>query len=144
MGDNPAAFEALDAHLERLKRVQGINEEAAPDIADGFEKLVRSNVAAQVDPYGHPFYPSKDGLPVLINAAEHVTTTAKGTTITQELTGVEVRHQNGSAKGYHGGSLKLGGFRRPIIPFNKLPGPFKAVCRDKLQTRFNIIFAGGK
>ena len=101
-----------------------------------------SNVAAQVDPYGHPWRPSPDGLPLLTNAAAAVTSEASGTSIKLTLTGVEARHHFGSAKGYHGGSAKLGGFRRPIIPFKNLPGPFRAAARTALSRRFVRMKAG--
>jgi len=143
MPDNAAAFAALDAFTEKLRRLESINEDAAKDVADGFKAKVEENVAAQVDPYGHAWQSSADGRAVLTHAAAAVQTRAVGTTITQTLTGVETRHHVGSARGYHGGSAKLGGFRRAIIPFSKLPGPFVAVIRDRLSKRFNMIFKGG-
>jgi len=144
MADNSAAFAALDAELELLEKVQTINEDCSRDVAEGFQQKVEENVANQVDPYGHAWPPGKDGRPVLINAASHVTNVAKGTTIETSLNNaVDVRHHVGSARGYRGGSAKLGGFRRSIIPFSKLPGPFKGVIRERLQKRFNEI-KGGK
>lgn len=145
MADNSAAFAALDAQLERLRKVETLNEDCAHEVAEGFQQKVESNVGNQVDPYGHPWRPSQDGLPVLINAASHVTNKAAGTTITTILNDpVDVRHHVGSARGYRGGSNKLGGFRRSIIPFSKLPGPFKAVIRETLTKKFAAIFGGAK
>lgn len=143
MADNSAAFAALDEQLERLRKVESMNEDCAHDVAEGFQQKVEENVANQVDPYGHAWRTAKDGLPVLINAASHVTNVAKGTAIETSLNNpVDVRHHVGSARGYRGGSGKLGGFRRSIIPFSKLPGPFKAVIRERLQKRFNEIKGG--
>jgi hypothetical protein len=142
MADNTAAFAALDAHLEKLRRLEGLNEEAAKDVGKAFGEKVDRNVAAQVDPYGHAWPKSKTGEPVLQGAAEAVQVSAKGTEITLELTGAEVKHHVGSARGYHGGSKKLGGFRRPIIPWKGLPGPFKAVCREVLEKHFARIMGG--
>lgn len=145
MADNSSAFAALDEQLERLQKLESINEDCSREVAEDFQQKVEENVANQVDPYGHAWQPGKDGLPVLINAASHVTNVAKGTTIETSLNDeIHVRHHVGSARGYRGGSSKLGGFRRSIIPFKKLPGPFKAVIRERLQKRFGQIFGGAK
>ena len=157
MADNSAGFEALDAQQEKLRQLGDINSAATPEVAREFEGKVVSNVAAQLDPYGHPWHPSPDGLPLLVNAAQHVTSEARGTTVTMTVSGVENRHHVGSAKGYHGGSgagynkaggesnlsrKALGGFRRPIIPFSKLPGPFKDICRTVLVKVHTRIMGG--
>ena len=142
MADNSAGFNALDEELERLRALEHMNEDAAKDVAVGFKSKVVSNVAAQLDPYGHPWHESKDGLPLLVNAAQAVTSEADGTKVVMTVSSIENRHHVGSAKGYRGGSSKLGGFRRPIIPFSKLPGPFKAVCREVLVKRFTRSTGG--
>lgn len=139
---NAAAYQALDEWLDKLRASEHLNEDSAKEIAVEFKKQVRANVAAQVDPYGHPWPASKDGLPLLINAADAVECTANGTEITMTLEGVEARHHIGNARGYHGGSSKLGGFRRPIIPFKSLPGPFRGIVRKVLTRRFGAIFGG--
>jgi hypothetical protein len=141
MADNAAAFAKLDAQVAFLRKLPQINHDAAAEVAQEFQAKVENNVSSQVDPYGHPWRPSPDGLPLLVNAAKQVTMKAKGTEITMELTGVEVRHHVGSARGYHGGSSKKGGFRRPIIPFSKLPGPFLAIIRRVLSKRFDKLKA---
>lgn len=137
---NSAAFAALDAQADRLRRLANINEDCTREVGEAFEAKIAANVAAQVDPYEHAWPPSKDGLPLLINAASHIKVRAVGTSVEIALDDVEVRHHVGSAKGYHGGSSKLGGFRRAIIPFSKLPGPFKAIVREILTKHFGKIF----
>ena len=133
-------FSSLDAFLETLRGLPALCEESAAEVAEEFKAETDRNIKAQRDPYGHLWYPSKDGLPVLLNAGEHVTTKATGTLIEIKLTGVEVRHHIGNARGYRGGSAKLGGFRRAIIPYKTLPGPFKAVCRRVLERKYNANF----
>jgi len=139
---NSAAYQALDEWLDKLRASGHLNEDSAQEIAVEFKKQATSNIAAQVDPYGHPLHASKDGMPVLINADGAITCSARGTEITMTVEGPEARHHIGNARGYHGGSSKLGGFRRPLIPFKTLPGPFKAVVRRVLTKRFVAIFGG--
>jgi hypothetical protein len=141
MPDNAAAFAKLDAYATFLRKLPELNHDAADEVAQEFQAKIESNVAAQVDPYGHPWRPGKDGEPVLVNAAKQVTTKASGTKITMTLDGVEVLHHVGRARGYRGGSGKLGGFRRSIIPFSKLPGPFLAIIRRVLSKRFDKLKA---
>jgi hypothetical protein len=140
MVDNYAAYAELDAFLDRLRAVEGLTEDAAPDVAKAYKAKVRANVRAQVDPYGHPWKPGDSSAVVLEEADKAVSVRVQGTTIVLELSGVEVRHHVGSARGYRGGSSNLGGFRRPIIPWKSLPGPFKTVTREVLEKRFHEIF----
>lgn len=142
MADNSAFYAKLDAFTDRLRQCESLDEDAAKECAAALHAKVRSNVAAQVDPYGHAWPPGKQGQPVLVNAANAVTSEANGTTITMAVTGPEAMHHVGSARGYHGGSAKLGGYRRPLIPWKSLPGPMKAVIREVLAKRFNRIFGG--
>lgn len=142
MPDNAHAYAQLDSMLDRLKRVEGLGKEAAPDVRDALEAKVAENVAANVDPYGHAWFPSKQGA-VLKNAAAAVSVVAKEGQVKMTVTGPEVKHHVGSARGYHGGSAKLGGFRRALIPFKAIPGPFKAEIRRVLQEKFKAI-TGGK
>jgi hypothetical protein len=124
----------LDGLLDTLRRREDlVDTHAAKDVANAFMGLVRENVAANQDPYGHAWHPPPDGQPVLVHAADKVECTVEGTSITMTVSGVERMHQVGSAKGYHGGSSAKGGFRRPIIPWSNLPGPFKAVARKVLE-----------
>lgn len=142
MADNASFYAALDKLLDDLRADETLCEDAAPEVAKELHAQIAKNVAAQVDPYGHPWPESKAGGPVLVNAAKAVSATTSGSTIILELTGPEVRHHVGSAKGYHGGSAKLGGYRRPIIPWKSLPGPMKAVVRRVLKRRFDAIHGG--
>lgn len=133
-------FAALDAFLDKLRSLEDLNEDAAAEVAKAYKKKVRENVRAQVDPYGHPWEPGKSSAVVLEQADDAVSCVANGTTIEMTLTGVEVMHHVGSARGYRGGSSSLGGYRRAIIPWKSLPGPFKAVTREVLAKRFGKIF----
>jgi hypothetical protein len=140
MADNAQFYADLDGILDRLRAFEGLVKDAAPEVADALQAKVRENVANQVDPDGHPWPAPKDGSGrVLVNAAAAVTTKATGTTITQSVTGPEALHHTGEARGYRGGSARLGGYRRPLIPWKNLPGPFKAVVRRVLMWRAEQI-----
>ena len=140
---NAAAFAELDGFLERLRSVPELPKKAAPEIAEKLDANIRSNIGTQNDIYGHAFVPSKDGYPVLVNAAEKVDTVVSGSRLSFRLEGVEAMHHVGSARGYRGGSARLGGFRRSIIPFSKIPGPWKAILRTVLQGKCAQWFGGG-
>ena len=141
MADNHQAFVELHAYTDKLRRLVDITEDSAKEISKKFEARTAANIAAQRDPYDHLWRPAKDGRALLTNAMAAIAFALAGTTITIEIGGPEALHQVGSAKGYHGGSLKLGGFRRAMIPFSKLPGPFEADIREVLKVKFETIFA---
>ena len=131
-GSNASAFEALDRWMEFLQRVPELAEEAAPLIAKELETQLRENIAAGRNPYGDPWPLKKDGSKPLVNAMKAITVKAVGTVILIVLEGVEVMHHVGNARGYHGGSVRQGGFRRTIIPTGELPGPFRGRIRSAL------------
>jgi hypothetical protein len=139
-----AEYYELDQMLTALRKLPQVCEVASKDVAKGFTKLVSKNIAAGVDPYGHPWLAAQDGLPMLVNADKAVTIEATGTKIEFQVSGPEARHHVGSARGYRGGSKRLGGFRRPLIPWKTqdLPGPFKAVAREVLTKHANAIAKG--
>lgn len=141
VADNAHAFAELDAHLDRLRRLGDVCKVAAPGVRDALEAKVQSNIAANVDPYGHAWFPSRLGK-VLVNAAKAVALRVRGTAIEFEVTGVEALHHVGSARGYHGGSAKLGGFRRQLIPFKGIPGPMKSEIGRVLMAKASAIMGG--
>ena len=136
MDNNAHSYAKLDALLEFLR-----NEKLEPSDAEACIQPLKSqtaaNIAAQVDPYGHAWQPGKDGQPVLQNAMGAIEITSSGTALEFSVSGPEALHHVGSARGYHGGSSKLGGYRRVLIPFSKIPGPFKAIIGKVLQWRIN-------
>jgi hypothetical protein len=140
MANNASAYAALDRIADALRMSEHLDEDVAKDVRGELESTIAGNIAAQRDPYGHAWQPAKDDLPLLVNAAKAVSVTRSGTTIAMTVTGPEARHHIGNARGYHGGSAKLGGFRRTLIPFKSLPGPFIAVIRKVLQRRFALLF----
>jgi hypothetical protein len=139
MDKNASAYVALHEHMQHLRDVVDINEDVAKDVSKRFEKRIAANIASQRDPYGHLWQPSKLGQ-VLVDAMKSIAFKVSGTTIEIVVSGVEALHHIGAARGYRGGSAKLGGFRRALIPFSKLPGPFKDDILDALQKRWNEIF----
>jgi len=161
MDDNAAGYAALDDLLEKMRRVEDIEQSDTEACADALRAKTASNIAAQIDPYGHAWPPTKDGYPALVNAMNAIKIVAEKTTIKFSVDGPEARHHIGNARGYHGGSYKqVGkhaqawqaakvaagvpmvntGYRRALIPFSQLPGPFKAIIRKVLIERFNRIF----
>jgi hypothetical protein len=148
MDSNAHSYAKLDALLEFLRSEKLEPGDAQACVAP-LKSQTAANIAAQVDPYGHAWRPGKDGQPVLVNAMKAITIESSGTEITFSVTGPEALHHVGSAKGYHGGSgagykdqanlggAMLGGFRRPLIPFLKIPGPFKQIIGKVLQRRLN-------
>jgi hypothetical protein len=140
VSSNASGFVALDAFCDKLRSCATLDHDAAEEVAEALEAKTRSNIAEQRDPYGHLWRPSSDENPMLVNAMGAISIDAVGTKITFHVSGVEARHHVGSARGYHGGSAGLGGFRRSLIPFSKLPGPYKAIIREVLAKRFAQIF----
>lgn len=138
---NATAFADLDGFLDQLRRLERIDHDAAKECAEALRAKIRANVAAQLDPWDHGWRPSQSGEPVLKGYADAVSINVQGTTISFAVNGVEAMHQVGSARGYRGGSARLGGFRRPVIPFSDIPGPWRAVLRTTLSHRFNVIMS---
>jgi hypothetical protein len=144
MSNNAAAYEMMDRMLNKLRSIPGLAKESAPDIAKALKVEISKNISAQQDPYGHKWREGEDGGPVLKGALKAVDVRAVGSVIIIDLTGPEVMHHLGSAKGYKGGSSKQGGFRRPIIPFTKLPGPMRQVTGKVLEQHWNKLMGGTK
>lgn len=159
--DNVHAFAELDLMLEAIRKTETVNEDAAKECADALRSKTASNIAAQRDPYDHPWPPTKDGAAALQNAMGAIDIHAKGTTIEFTVDGPEARHHIGNARGYHGGSYKkvpkhaamwqataintganilTTGYRRALIPFASIPGPFKAIIRRVLESRVAKYF----
>lgn len=130
---NAAAFAELDKIQRFLEAVPHLPEQAAPKVAEAFQKQTELNVAAGRNPYGDEWAPTKDGRAPLVNAVKAMTFKALGTVVQITLEGVEVMHHIGNARGYRGGSKKLGGFRRTLIPTGALPGMFRGAIRTKLS-----------
>lgn len=141
---NASAFAALDAEMERLRRLPDVPKLAAPNVAKSFDRNIHQNVAAQQDIYGHAFHPAQDGRNVLTHGADAVAIDVQGTKVVVRLEGIEAMHQVGSARGYRGGSARLGGFRRPLIPFGKIPGPWKGILREELQGACVAVMRGDR
>lgn len=139
---NGAAYAELDRALDGLRRLETLDHDAAKACADALFERTRQNIAAQRDPYDHPWRLSQSGAPVLVRAIRAIQMRVSGTRIEFSINegAPELRHHIGNARGYYGGSEKLGGFRRALIPFSKLPGPFKTVIREVLMKRAAACF----
>ncbi len=142
--NNAPAFAQLDAFLERLRSIPNLAKEAAPAVAEAYQDKIEENISREVDPYGQSWPPRVSGEgPLLVNAAQKISTRALESTIVTTLDDpILVMHHVGSARGYRGGSARLGGKRRPLIPWKGLPGPLKAVTREVLSRHFQTHMSG--
>jgi hypothetical protein len=131
---------AIDRMLERLRALKNLAKTSASDVVSAIKKEIASNVAKQTDPWHRGWKPGLQGAPILTHAAAHVRVDSTGTVVQITLEGIEARHHIGTARGYHGGSGKLGGFRRNIIPpGGAIPGPMRIVIADELKKNFEKI-----
>jgi hypothetical protein len=135
-GNNNAGFAALDKMLATLRAVPQLAQTAAPDCARAVAGAIGEQVEVGTDPYGKQWKPTQDGKAPLRNAAGAVSVIANGSRLVIEVSGVEALHHSGAARGYHGGSTRLGGFRREIIPKREIPPRMRGVLRIALENAF--------
>jgi hypothetical protein len=142
---NAAGFAAMDQILDQLRAIGGLAESGAPMVAEKIRELCIENVRAQRNPYGDAWTPARDGRRMFVGIAGAITARAIGTVAMIRLSGVEVMHHIGNARGYHGGSARLGGFRRNMIPISGLPRSFRHGIKDVLEERFqHLVKRGGR
>lgn len=122
---NDAAFEQLQAAIDRLAALGTLPADVAAAAVDPLRAQLVANIAANVSPSGKAWQPGADGQPVLLNAAKALTVTSNGPTLTARLVGPEARHNNGSARGK---------VKRQILPSrNALGGVAKILHAVALQ-----------
>lgn len=85
---------------------------AAPEVAKALESDIQGSIAAGRAPDGAAWQLKKDGGKPLQNAGSHVTVDVVGTVVLVKLTGDDVRHHKGTARG---------GIRRQVLPTRKIP-----------------------
>lgn len=85
----------LDAILERIRSLGGLAEEAARAAAPLVEAAAKRTAAAGTTPSGEAWAPKKDGGRALAHAADAVSASAAGPTITITLADPEAWHQRG-------------------------------------------------
>ena len=122
----------LDDMIARLRGLGATTREAVPEVADECKTVLAGNIAAQRGPDGEAWPKSKDGAPVLVNAAKELTAQAVNGAVLITLRGPEARHHLGIAKGR---------VQRRILPSKGIPAPMSEAIRRVL---FRKLDAGVK
>jgi hypothetical protein len=102
----------LGGLIGQLRAKPEVLAQALRDCAAEIDRLLAGTIAAGTDAYGEPWTLTQDGRVPLRDAADAVSVTLVGSAIRVDLSGVEVLHHVGAARGYGGGTI----MRRPIIP----------------------------
>jgi hypothetical protein len=108
----------LEKLIAKLRASRAFIAAAAPAVADAVGAELRKTAAAGTTPTGEAWAPAKDGRRPLENAAAAIQVRSSGTTIVATLTGPEVRHNNGTAKGR---------VKRQILPSAMTPAIAEAI-----------------
>jgi hypothetical protein len=126
---------ALDAHIERLRKLPDLVRSAAPEVAEAVEAELQKSIAAGTSADGKVWTPRKDGGQPLKTAGKSLAVVAVGTTVFGRLRGHVARHHRGIAKG---------GIQRRIFPSTgKLPPAMSKAIRDVFVRRFQSEFGHG-
>lgn len=120
-------FAALDAHIERLRKLPNLVRDVAPDAAEAIEIELKKTIAAGTTADGKAWTPRKDGGQPLATAADALTVTAVDTTVYARLKGHIARHHKGIAKG---------GIERRIFPTKGLPPAMANAVKAAFVRRF--------
>lgn len=93
----------LDRWIDTAKRIEGLAEAAAPDVAKALEAELHERIAAGEDPYGTPWKlvqsGKRYGKKPLINAAAELFVTAVAGKIYCKLKGQTAHHHHGAVRG---------------------------------------------
>lgn len=93
--------------IARVRKLATLPAEVAPEVADVVLAELQRTIAAGTDPLGQPWQPTQRGTQPLQNAAQHVFVAPVGDVVWIRLTGIEVRHHSGTARGR---------VRRQVVP----------------------------
>jgi hypothetical protein len=129
-----AGMAALQGMIGKLRRLGGISEECAPEVAEELRAITAANISAGVGPGGEAWQPTKDGRRPLKNAAAALSATAVGTVAILRLEGPEARHNNGTARGK---------ITRRILPTRRMSAPATAAIHAVIRRKFGDIMGGG-
>lgn len=130
MSDGP---ESLTPLIERLRELGTLPEQAAPRVAEAMLQEVTRTIAAGTAPDGTPWAPTKAGERPLRGAAKALSASASGTVALLTLSGPEVLHHEGRAKG---------GVRRQILPSRKLNAPIVRALKRIIAEETQRILRG--
>lgn len=124
---------ALDAHIARIRKLDGLAERVAPDVAMALERELLDNVDAQVGPDGRAWQPTQSGKAALQGTAAGMTVRAIGTTVLASLDAVHSRHDLGIARGR---------VRRQILPTKGIPAPAVRAIDQVVTREFERTMGG--
>lgn len=127
---------ALDAIISRVRALRDVATEAAKEAAPLVEAAVKSTATAGTSPSGQAWAPKKEGGRRLVHAADAVSASTKGVTVSVKLTGPEVFHQFSK-----GGRLP----KSEIIPTygEALPTRVAEACAEGAKRAF-VRLSGGR
>lgn len=91
--------------IAALRALRDIAASAAEEAAPLIEAALKETAAAGTTPDGDRWKPTKGGERPMVNAADHITVVARGTTVRATLKGPDVFHNYGA-----------GGTRRQVLP----------------------------
>lgn len=131
-----AADQALEDLAEWLDGFEDQVEAAAPAVARGLSEELATTIEAGSDAYGKAWTRTADGRIPLRGALSAVRWIVSGAVVAVQLTGIEVAHHLGFARGYGGGSK----MRRPVIPEKRggLPQKWKERIRKELREALGL------
>lgn len=130
---NAAGFAALDAMIDRVRRVPELVREAAPEVAAEVERELVANIAAGRAPDGTAWEPTKEGGRPLANAAKALSVRAVGSVVLMTVSGPEAKHHLGLARGK---------VKRRIILTRGIPSPMASAMRKVFARRFARLMGG--
>lgn len=103
---------------------------AAPEVAKALDEEIGKDIAAGQSPDGTAWKATAEGKVPLRNAKAHVSVTAEGSVVLARLSGPEVKHHKGTARGR---------IQRRILPTRNLPQPLVRATKRILGAKFREI-----
>jgi hypothetical protein len=116
----------LQRWIAKIRELGTVPEDAAPEVAKELEAEIQANIAAGRGPDGEPWKLTAAGDRPLKRAGAQVRVRVMGSTILVTLTGPEVRHHRGTARGR---------ITRRVIPTGQLNGPALAAVKRVILRR---------
>lgn len=127
---NSKGFAALDAQIQRLRKLKTLPEISAPAVAVAAKQEIKRQVRRQQGPDGKPWQKGKSGEPVLKGAGNAVRSTAIKSAVVLTLDDHHARHHLGAVKGK---------VKREIIPTTKIPGTMTRAIERVVTGEFFAI-----
>lgn len=103
---------------------------AAPEVAKALDEEIGKDISAGQSPDGTAWKETQDGRVPLRNAKKAVTTTYEGSVVIARLSGPEVKHHKGTARGR---------VQRRILPTRNLPQPLVRATVRILGEKFREL-----